>query len=88
MIELLVVIAIIAVLMYLDDYNRKFPHTQSSNGHLWKNGNGTWRDPGSGGGTYWGTFYRDYMEDNTKIFGCPSLQRLESVRTVPTSTPS
>ncbi|MCH8216283.1 MAG: type II secretion system protein [Planctomycetes bacterium] len=66
----------IAVHMYLDDYNRIFPNTQSSNQFLWKNANGTWRDPGSGGGTYWGTFYRAYIQDNTKIFGCPSLQRV------------
>ena len=65
----------LAVLMYLDDYNRKFPDTQNSNRHLWKNPNGTWRDPGTTD-TYWGMFYRPYIQDNTKIFGCPSLQRV------------
>ncbi|MHC4680094.1 MAG: type II secretion system protein, partial [Planctomycetota bacterium] len=65
----------LAVAMYLDDYERKIPHTASSNGFLWDNPDGTPRRPGSGGGTYWGTFYRDYLKD-TKIFGCPSLQRV------------
>jgi len=65
----------LAVSMYLDDYQRKIPDTQSSNGFLWFESNGTtYRSPGSGGGTYWGTFYRDYIKDQTKIFGCPSFQ--------------
>ena len=66
----------LAVHMYLDDYNRKLTPRRSSNGHLWKNANGTWREPGSGGGTYWGTYYQAYIQENTKIFGCPSLQRV------------
>ncbi len=66
----------LAVHMYLDDYNRKLTPRRSSNGHLWKNPNGTWREPGSGGGTYWGTYYQAYIQENTKIFGCPSLQRV------------
>ena len=64
----------LALAMYLDDNERKIPDTGSSNGFLWDNPNGTPRQPGSGGGTYWGTFYRDYLKE-TKIFGCPSLQR-------------
>jgi prepilin-type N-terminal cleavage/methylation domain-containing protein/prepilin-type processing-associated H-X9-DG protein len=65
----------IAVQMYLDDYERKIPHTQSSNQFLWYQSDGkTRRKPGSSG-TYWGTFYFDYLK-NTKIFGCPSLQRV------------
>ncbi|MFH1717310.1 MAG: type II secretion system protein [Planctomycetota bacterium] len=65
----------LAVSMYLDDFQRKIPDTQSSNGFLWFESNGTtYRNPGSGGGTYWGTFYRDYIKDQTKIFGCPSFQ--------------
>ena len=66
----------LAVAMYLDDYERKIPNTGSSNGFLWFESDGvTYRRPGSGGGTYWGTFYKDYLKE-TKIFGCPSLQRV------------
>jgi prepilin-type N-terminal cleavage/methylation domain-containing protein/prepilin-type processing-associated H-X9-DG protein len=65
----------LAVVMYLDDNERKIPDTGGSNGFLWDNADGTPRQPGSGGGTYWGTFYRDYLKE-TKIFGCPSLQRV------------
>ena len=65
----------LVVALYLDDYDRRIPDTGSSNGHLWDETNGTPRRPGSGSGTYWGTFYRSYMKE-TKIFGCPSLQRV------------
>jgi len=66
----------LAVHMYLDDYERKIPNTGSSNGFLWFESDGvTYRRPGSGSGTYWGTFYKDYLKE-TKIFGCPSLQRV------------
>ena len=65
----------LAVAMYLDDYERKIPDTLSSNGFLWDNVNGTPRYSGSSGGTYWGTFYRKYLKE-TKVFGCPSLQRV------------
>ncbi len=65
----------IAVLMYLDDYNRTLPDTENANEFLWFESDGvTYRRPGSGGGTYWGTWYKDYLKE-TKIFGCPSLQR-------------
>jgi len=64
----------LAVAMYLDDYERKIPDTQSSNQHQWFQSDGrTYRQPGSSG-TYWGIFYRDYIKDQTKIFGCPSFQ--------------
>jgi len=64
----------LAVAMYLDDYERKIPDTQSSNQHQWFESDGrTYRRPGSSG-TYWGIFYRDYIKDQTKIFGCPSFQ--------------
>ena len=73
----------LAVQMYLDDYERKIPHTRSSNGFLWFESNGyTYREPGSGGGTYWGTFYRDYIKDQTKIFGCPSFQNTAGTRLI------
>ncbi|MHC4501522.1 MAG: type II secretion system protein [Planctomycetota bacterium] len=73
----------IAVLMYIDDYDRKIPHTQSSNHFLWFESNGyTYRRPGSGGGTYWGTFYKDYIKDQTKIFGCPSFQTTTNTRLI------
>ena len=67
----------LALAMYLDDYERKIPNTGSSNGFLWFESDGvTYRRPGSSGGTYWGTFYKDYIKGQTKIFGCPSLQRV------------
>ena len=64
----------LAVQMYLDDYERKIPNTRDSNRHLWYEADGvTYRQPGSSD-TYWGVFYIDYLKE-TKIFGCPSLQR-------------
>ena len=64
----------LAVIMYLDDFERKIPNTASSNQHQWFESNGyTYRRPGSSG-TYWGIYYRDYIKDQTKIFGCPSFQ--------------
>ena len=64
----------LAVQMYLDDYERTIPHTQSSNQHRWfENDNVTYRRPGSGS-TYWGIYYKDYIKGQTKIFGCPSFQ--------------
>ena len=65
----------LAVAMYLDDFDRKIPDTGSSNGFLWNDAGGNPRQPGSSGGTYWGTFYRAYLKE-TEIFGCPSLQRV------------
>jgi prepilin-type N-terminal cleavage/methylation domain-containing protein/prepilin-type processing-associated H-X9-DG protein len=65
----------LAVIMYLDDFERRLPFTGQSNRHLWKTNTGDWRTPGSSD-TYWGIFYRRYIDDNTKIFGCPSLQRV------------
>jgi len=65
----------LAVQMYLDDYERKIPNTGSSNGFLWFESDGvTYRRPGSSD-TYWGTYYKEYLKE-TKIFGCPSLQRV------------
>ena len=64
----------LAVQMYLDDYERKIPDTQSSNQHLWYENDGiTFRRPGSSN-TYWGIYYKDYIKGQTKIFGCPSFQ--------------
>ena len=72
----------LAVAMYLDDYDRKIPHTGSSNGFRWWENDGvTYRRPGSGSGTYWGTFYKDYLKD-TKIFGCPSFQSTTNTRLI------
>jgi prepilin-type N-terminal cleavage/methylation domain-containing protein/prepilin-type processing-associated H-X9-DG protein len=65
----------LVVALYLDDNDRRIPDTGDSNGHLWDMPNGDPRKPGSGGGTYWGTFYRTYLKE-TRIFGCPSLQRV------------
>jgi prepilin-type N-terminal cleavage/methylation domain-containing protein/prepilin-type processing-associated H-X9-DG protein len=64
----------LAVQMYLDDYDRKIPNTQSANEFLWYAPDGvTYLKPGSST-SYWGLFYIDYLKE-TKIFGCPSLQR-------------
>ena len=72
----------LAVQMYLDDYNRKIPNTSSSNQHQWFESNGlTYRRPGSSG-TYWGIYYRDYIKDQTKIFGCPSFQNTAGTRLI------
>jgi prepilin-type N-terminal cleavage/methylation domain-containing protein/prepilin-type processing-associated H-X9-DG protein len=72
----------LAVQMYLDDYNRKIPNTGSSNQHQWFESNGlTYRRPGSSG-TYWGIYYRDYIKDQTKIFGCPSFQNTAGTRLI------
>ncbi len=65
----------LAVQMYLNDYERKLPNTGSSNEFLWFESDGvTYRRPGSSG-TYWGIYYKEYLKE-TKIFGCPSLQRV------------
>ncbi len=65
-----------AVAMYLDDNERKIPDTDRSNEFLWFESDGvTYRRPGSDN-TYWGIFYKDYIKGQTKIFGCPSLQRV------------
>ncbi|MHC4166861.1 MAG: type II secretion system protein [Planctomycetota bacterium] len=72
----------LAVIMYLDDFERKIPDTRSSNQHQWFESNGyTYRRPGSSG-TYWGIYYRDYIKDQTKIFGCPSFQSTANTRLI------
>lgn len=64
-----------AVLLYLNDYNRTLPNTGSANQFLWFESDGvTYRRAGSSG-SYWGLHYKDYLKD-TKIFGCPSLRRV------------
>jgi len=71
----------LAVQMYLDDYERKIPDTQSSSGFLWFESDGhTYLRPGSGDGTYWGTFYKDYIRGQTKIFACPSFRNTSNTR--------
>jgi len=65
----------LAVHLYLDDYNRTLPNTVNSNEFLWFESDGvTYRKVGSSD-TYWGIWYKDYLKE-TKIFGCPSLQRV------------
>ncbi len=64
----------LALAMYLNDFDRKIPNTGSSNGFLWKTASGAWLQPGASN-AYWGIYYRDYLKE-TKIFGCPSLQRV------------
>ena len=72
----------LAVQLYLDDFERKIPNTQSSNQHQWFESDGhTYRRAGSSG-TYWGIFYRDYIKDQTKIFGCPSFQTTTGTRLI------
>jgi prepilin-type processing-associated H-X9-DG protein len=72
----------LAVQMYLDDYQRTIPHTQSSNRHRWfENDNVTYRKPGSSD-TYWGIFFKDYIKGQTKIFGCPSFQNATNTRLI------
>lgn len=63
----------LALQMYLDAYDRKIPNTASANGFLWYDGAGNPLKPGVSS-AYWGIYYWDYLKD-TKIFGCPSLQR-------------
>jgi prepilin-type N-terminal cleavage/methylation domain-containing protein/prepilin-type processing-associated H-X9-DG protein len=64
----------VVVQLYLDDNDRRIPDTGSSNRHMWDAPNGDPLRPGSTD-SYWGTFYRSYVKE-TKIFGCPSLQRV------------
>ena len=65
----------IALTMYLDANERKLPNTGSSNGFLWYDtATGEIYKPGSGN-AYWGVYFYDYLK-NTKVFGCPSLQRV------------
>ncbi len=72
----------LAVQMYLDDYDRKIPDTQSANHHLWFEPDGvTYLKPNSGD-AYWGVFYRDYIKGQTKIFGCPSFQSTVGTRLI------
>ncbi|MHC4354187.1 MAG: type II secretion system protein [Planctomycetota bacterium] len=72
----------LAVIMYLDDFDRKIPNTGRANHHLWFENDGrTYRRPGSGD-TYWGIYYRDYIKDQTKIFGCPSFQTTTNTRLI------
>jgi len=63
----------LALQMYLDAYDRKIPNTGSSNGFLWYDAAGNPLRPGAGT-AYWGVYFYDYLKD-TKIFGCPSLNR-------------
>jgi prepilin-type N-terminal cleavage/methylation domain-containing protein/prepilin-type processing-associated H-X9-DG protein len=63
----------LALQMYLDAYDRKIPNTGSSNGFLWYDGSGNRLKPGVSS-AYWGVYFFDYLK-NTKVFGCPSLQR-------------
>jgi prepilin-type N-terminal cleavage/methylation domain-containing protein/prepilin-type processing-associated H-X9-DG protein len=67
----------LAVAMYLNDYDRKIPDTGSANQLLWFDAAGNvYRPNNVTGSTYWGIWYYDYLGKNTKIFGCPSLQRV------------
>ena len=64
-----------AVRLYLNDYEHRLPRRGDDNRHLWFEADGrTYRQAGSQD-TYWGVWYKDYLKE-TKIFGCPSLQRV------------
>jgi len=66
----------LALAMYPDAYDRKLPPANSANGLLWYDNTGNRYTPGNAvSNTYWGVYYWDYLKD-TKIFGCPSLQRV------------
>ncbi len=72
----------LAVLMYLEDFERKIPNTYPSTGYLWFESDGhTYLTPGSRW-AYWGTFYKDYIRDQTKIFSCPSFRNDSGIRIV------
>ncbi len=65
----------IAVHMYLDDYNRTLPDTESANEFLWYEPDGVTYLKAGSSDSYWGLYYKDYLKE-AKIFGCPSLQRV------------
>ena len=64
----------LALVIYLQDYDRKLPDTLNANGFLWYDNAGNARKAGTSD-TYWGVTYINYLK-NTKIFGCPSLRRV------------
>jgi prepilin-type N-terminal cleavage/methylation domain-containing protein/prepilin-type processing-associated H-X9-DG protein len=66
----------LAVLMYLDAYDRRLPPTNPANQLLWQDSAGNRYTPTNPpGNSYWGIYYWEFLKD-TKIFGCPSLQRV------------
>jgi prepilin-type N-terminal cleavage/methylation domain-containing protein/prepilin-type processing-associated H-X9-DG protein len=65
----------LALQMYLDDYERKIPNTQSANQYLWHAPDGVTYLKAGSSDSYWGIYYIDYVKE-TKIFGCPSLVRV------------
>jgi prepilin-type N-terminal cleavage/methylation domain-containing protein/prepilin-type processing-associated H-X9-DG protein len=67
----------LAVFMYLDDNDRKLPDYGGANGFLWYDAGGNLL-PLSDATAYWGIIYKPYLKE-TKIFGCPSLQRVPSL---------
>lgn len=67
----------LAVFMYLDDNDRKFPNYRSANGFLWYDARGNLLTL-SDGSAYWGIIYKPYLKE-TRIFNCPSLRRVPSL---------
>jgi prepilin-type N-terminal cleavage/methylation domain-containing protein/prepilin-type processing-associated H-X9-DG protein len=66
----------LALAMYLDANERKLPNSGAANGFLWYDAAGNVYRPNNViADTYWGIWYYDYLK-STKIFGCPSLQRV------------
>jgi prepilin-type N-terminal cleavage/methylation domain-containing protein/prepilin-type processing-associated H-X9-DG protein len=64
----------LAVLLYIDDNDRKLADPRNANEFLWYDSQGHVR-PTSDVHAYWGVAYIDYIKE-TKIFGCPSLRRV------------
>ena len=67
----------LAVFMYLDDNDRKFPNYRSANGFLWYDARGNLLTL-SDSSAYWGIIYKPYLKE-TRIFNCPSLRRVPSL---------
>lgn len=64
----------VAILMYLGDNEHKLADPRNANRFLWYDSQGNVRTT-SDNDAYWGIVYIDYLK-NTKIFGCPSFQRV------------
>ena len=66
----------VAVAMYLDAYDRRLSPADPGNGFVWYDAAKNRYTPATAASrTYWGVHYWDFLKE-TKIFGCPSLQRV------------
>jgi prepilin-type N-terminal cleavage/methylation domain-containing protein/prepilin-type processing-associated H-X9-DG protein len=64
----------LAILIYLDDNDRKLADPNIANRFLWYDSAGNLRKTNDND-AYWGIVYIDNLK-NTKVFGCPSLRRV------------